>query len=189
VLFTTLRWLTVKDGASLFYTAPTSPSTYSMLRSHLLHRLYTVPPPLHAPTSATDGELPASAAPPSSLGSTRFPFLHRANVHDRDALMVPAGWDSWGKIKVLRDDFEPTRIDKAWEASLTRRKNDGNQQDEIWIEDLWLEVIPDVAQSGGVRFLRDVVTSLMRFSRRIPPWRGQLPKMIKRSWPSNWISC
>ncbi len=117
------------DGATLFYTASTQPQTYTLLRTYLLHRLFTVPPPL-SPTSDT------LAHPPS-----RFPFPHRANVLDRDAVMVPAGWDSWGKIKVLRDSFDPGRVLKAWEASLARAG--GEEGDEEGLEDLWVAVIPD----------------------------------------------
>ena len=38
----------------------------------------------------------------SSMRS-RFPFVHKPNTPDRDRIVVPAGWVSWGKIyeKVL----------------------------------------------------------------------------------------
>lgn len=67
---------------------------------------------------------------------------------DRDAVMVPTGWDSWGKINVLRERFDPSRVGKAWENSLRRQSNqreDGEVEGE-GIEDLWNEIISDTIQ-------------------------------------------
>ncbi|RXK42689.1 hypothetical protein M231_00245 [Tremella mesenterica] len=134
-----LRTLCLAYGAALFYTAPTQPQTYTLLRTYLLHRLYTTPPSLHSPTESN------TPAPIS-----RFPFPHRANVLDRDAVMVPSGWDSWGKINVLREGFDPARVAKAWEVGLnraaevakgeTKEVEDGEEED---VEDLWEGMIPD----------------------------------------------
>jgi len=117
------------DGASLFYTATTQPDTYSTLTQYLLHQLYTTPPPLN----------PTTEGPPSAV-TTRFPFPYRANVLDRDAVRVPAGWDSWGKISVLREGFDPARVGRAWDTSLTRMKDDGAEGEGM--EELWEAAIP-----------------------------------------------
>ncbi|WVQ82872.1 hypothetical protein IAT38_005008 [Cryptococcus sp. DSM 104549] len=138
-----LRTVCLAYGAALFYTAPTQPTTYTLLRSYLLHWLYTTPPPLNPSAS--------SPAPVSTTVSTRFPFNHRANVLDRDAVMVPSGWDSWGKINVLREGFEPARVGKAWEVSLRRAgaagaNGDGGEEveeGEELLEGLWEGMIPD----------------------------------------------
>ena len=129
------------DGAALFYTAPTQPHTYTLLRSYLLHRLYTVPPPLE----------PNNDAPPST---SRFPFPHRANVLDRDAVMVPAGWDSFGKLSVLREGFDAARVSEAWAIALRRaqradasNETDDDQED---IEDLWEAMVPDTERRPKV---------------------------------------
>ena len=45
-----------------------------------------------------------------------FPFNTRPNTLDRDRIVVPAGWDSWGKIGVLRDGFDAQRRGEAKEA-------------------------------------------------------------------------
>ena len=127
------------DGASLFYTAPTQPSTYTVLVQYLLHRLYTTPPPLNPP----DDE-------PSAPSSTRFPFPHRANVLDRDAVLVPAGWDSWGKINVLREGFDTARVNRAWDASLSRLQEDDETDDREGIEDLWEAMIPNTERGPRV---------------------------------------
>lgn len=47
-----------------------------------------------------------------------FPFSHKPNTLDRDRIVVPAGWDSWGKIAVLRDGFEAKIWGDAWEKDL-----------------------------------------------------------------------
>lgn len=122
------------DGAALFYTAPTQPQTYTILRQYLLHRLYTIPPPLHPAENAA----PTPASP--------FPFAQRANVLDRDAVMVPAGWDSYGKINVLRDRFDPARILRAWESSLASIDDTSGVHEVEGIEDVWNEMIPDTSR-------------------------------------------
>lgn len=133
-----LRTVCLAYGAALFYTAPTQPTTYTLLREYLFHRLYTVPPPL-----SSSGDL----GPPLPA---RFPFPHKANSLDRDAIMVPAGWDSWGKITILREPFDPSRVAKAWDVSAARVAsgsgggNGGQDEDDgESIEDLWTTMIPD----------------------------------------------
>ncbi|GFZ44532.1 hypothetical protein JCM24511_02255 [Saitozyma sp. JCM 24511] len=134
-----LRTICLAYGASLFYTAPTQPTTYTLLRSYLLHRLYSIPPPLTSDNSAAQ-----SAPIPTSHASARFPFPHRANVLDRDAVMVPSGWDSWGKINVLREGFDPARVGSALEASLGVLKDGQGVQDAEGLERIWESMIPEV---------------------------------------------
>ncbi|WVF66512.1 hypothetical protein IAT40_001252 [Kwoniella sp. CBS 6097] len=137
-----LRTVCLAYGASLFYTAPTQPTTYILLRTYLLHRLYSLSPPLNAASSNPTSNTQTDAIQHTS--STRFPFPYRASVLDRDAVMVPSGWDSWGKINVLREGFDPARIGKAWAASLSKKsEGDDGQDDEEMLEDIWLGMIPD----------------------------------------------
>ena len=56
-------------------------------------------------------DIPAPARNP-------FKFMHPANALDRDRIVIPAGWDSWGKIKILRDEFEPTRWADSWDKDM-----------------------------------------------------------------------
>jgi dynein light intermediate chain 1 len=73
-------------------------------------------------------------------------------VLDRDAVLVPSGWDSWGKINVLREGFDAARVGKAWEASLERAKEpDGLDNGGEGIEDLWTTMIPIVERGPKVR--------------------------------------
>lgn len=81
--------LTNVDGASLIYTIP---SVASPLQS-LVH---------------------------SSLGIhsllKRQPLKH--NVIDRDKVVVPPNWDSWGKIRVLREGFDVEAVNKGWSVDI-----------------------------------------------------------------------
>ncbi|CZS91790.1 related to dynein light intermediate chain 2 [Rhynchosporium agropyri] len=84
-----LRTVLLKHGASLIYTAP---SVTSPLQT-LVH---------------------------SSLGIhsllKRQPLKH--NVIDRDKVLVPPNWDSWGKIRVLREGFDVEAINKGWSVDI-----------------------------------------------------------------------
>lgn len=95
------------DGASLFYTT-TQPTTLNVLRQYALHALFVPPAP------APDGALDGTAAPVRNP----FPFVTKPNTLDRDRIVVPAGWDSWGKIGVLRDGFDAKAWGEAWERDL-----------------------------------------------------------------------
>ncbi|BGP36246.1 hypothetical protein JCM10449v2_000144 [Rhodotorula kratochvilovae] len=125
----TLRTIALRYGAAVFYTSQTLPASFAKLRQYILHRLFSspsstslAPPPSSAqPTSPSAASRPPSA-PTSALSS--FPFPHRANVVDRDAVLVPAGWDSWGKIRILRERFDCEAVGAGWEADLARRKGD-----------------------------------------------------------------
>ena len=108
-------WLiSVADGASVFYTSQAKPTTFRNLRSYVLHRLFGAP-------ATTAGQQV------SALTSRSFAFGERANVVDRDGVLVPSGWDSWGKIKILRDSFEPSEMSEAWET--TMREHAGAPED------------------------------------------------------------
>ncbi|KAF8592779.1 hypothetical protein K439DRAFT_1610518 [Ramaria rubella] len=109
-----LRTICLKYGAALFYTTQ-QPQTLSPLRQYVLHLLFAPP----APSPSFGSEAPAPARNP-------FPFQHRPNTLDRDRVFVPAGWDSWGKIAVLRDGFDAKGWGEAWEHDLEHDDNDGS---------------------------------------------------------------
>jgi dynein light intermediate chain 1 len=56
----------------------------------------------------------------SSLGIhsllKKQPLKH--NVIDRDKVVIPPNWDSWGKIRVLRDGFDVDRVSNGWSIDL-----------------------------------------------------------------------
>ncbi|CCO28208.1 Cytoplasmic dynein 1 light intermediate chain 1 AltName: Full=Dynein light chain A [Rhizoctonia solani AG-1 IB] len=98
-----LRTVCLKYGAALFYTT-TQPTVLSVLRAYVLHFLFMAP-------FVQPGE---TAIPHKNP----FPFNARPNTLDRDRIVVPAGWDSWGKIGVLRDGFDAQRWGEAWDKDL-----------------------------------------------------------------------
>ncbi|KAF5333538.1 hypothetical protein D9611_002697 [Ephemerocybe angulata] len=99
-----LRTICLKYGASLLYTTPL-PATLQILRQHALHLLFMPP----APAPGLEVQAP---------GRNIFPFTQKPNTLDRDHILVPAGWDSWGKIGVLRDGFDAKSWNEAWERDL-----------------------------------------------------------------------
>ena len=44
--------------------------------------------------------------------------MHKPNTLERDRILVPAGWDSWGKVSVMSDDFDAKMWGEAWERDL-----------------------------------------------------------------------
>ncbi|KAL2262291.1 hypothetical protein VTK26DRAFT_1843 [Humicola hyalothermophila] len=84
-----MRTVLLKHGASLIYTTPSIPSQLPSL--------------IH-----------------SSLGIhsllKKHPLKH--NVIERDKITVPPNWDSWGKIRVLREGFDVERVSNGWSIDL-----------------------------------------------------------------------
>ncbi|KAL2173585.1 dynein light intermediate chain-domain-containing protein [Thermothelomyces heterothallicus CBS 202.75] len=84
-----MRTVLLRHGASLIYTTPSVPSQLPTL--------------IH-----------------SSLGIhsllKKQPLRH--NVIDRDKVVIPPNWDSWGKIRVLRDGFDVDRVSNGWSIDL-----------------------------------------------------------------------
>ena len=68
-----------------------------------------------------------------------FPFSQKPNTLDRDHILVPAGWDSWGKIGVLRDGFDAKLWNEAWERDL---EADGSSN-EPGAKALYSSFVPD----------------------------------------------
>jgi len=84
------------DGASLHYLSPGHHQSHLSLLS-LLSPPNTLQPLLPQPLSTN---------------------LLTPNVVDRDLVFVPSGWDSWGKIRVLRDGFDVQGVSEAWTTDL-----------------------------------------------------------------------
>ena len=79
-----------EDGASLVYTSNTVPNSVPLL-------------------------LRASLGIHSALA--REPLKH--NIVDRDRILIPPNWDSWGKIRVLRDGFDVEGISSSWSEEIS----------------------------------------------------------------------
>ena len=86
-----LRTVLLKHGASLIYTSNSAPNSLPTL--------------IH-----------------SSLG-IQSPLKKQAlkhNVIDRDKILVPPNWDSFGKIRVLREGFDVEKISAGWNEEISR---------------------------------------------------------------------
>ena len=103
------------DGAALFYTTPV-PANLQVLRQYVLHLLFMPPAPSPGMVTSTEVQAPVRKI---------FPFSHKPNTLDRDRIVVPAGWDSWGKIAVLRDGFDAKMWGEAWERDLEADESSG----------------------------------------------------------------
>ncbi|KAL8824891.1 MAG: hypothetical protein Q9191_004744 [Dirinaria sp. TL-2023a] len=77
--------LIISDGASLIYTSISVPNSLPIL--------------IHS-----------SLGIHSLLKKTNL----KHNVIDRDKILIPPSWDSWAKIRVLRDGFDVEGISKGW---------------------------------------------------------------------------
>ncbi|KIK96822.1 hypothetical protein PAXRUDRAFT_825548 [Paxillus rubicundulus Ve08.2h10] len=126
-----LRTICLKYGAALFYTTP-QPSTLQVLRQYTLHLLFA--PPAPSLGMAAGMEAPAPIRNP-------FVFHHRANTLDRDRIVVPAGWDSWGKIGVLREGFEARMWGDAWDTDLNA--NGSETEGANGVKRMYRMLVPD----------------------------------------------
>ncbi|KAI8337215.1 dynein light intermediate chain-domain-containing protein [Chlamydoabsidia padenii] len=88
----TLRTVCMKYGAALFYTSTLHPQTFTHLRQYILHRTM----------SAT----------------SLYSFEEKAQIMDREIVMVPAGWDTWGKIKALQKEFDCQQVVERWDVDM-----------------------------------------------------------------------
>lgn len=123
-----LRTICLKYGASLFYTTPL-PATLQVLRQYVLHLSFMPPAPPPGMASAD------AQAPTRNI----FPFRHKPNTLDRDHVVVPTGWDSWGKIYVLRDGFDAKGWGEAWERDL----EEGQESQDPGAKKLYSLLVPD----------------------------------------------
>ncbi|KAF5877539.1 putative dynein light intermediate chain protein [Botrytis fragariae] len=117
-----LRTILLKHGASLIYTTP---GVISPLQG-LIH---------------------------SSLGIhsllKRQPIRH--NLIDRDKVVVPPNWDSWGKIRVLREGFNVEEVNKGWSLDI---EEDSSSDDSSTHSQPPLPV-PESAVSAYEEVIRD----------------------------------
>lgn len=70
---------------------------------------------------------------------------------DRDRVFVPSGWDSWGKIRVLRDGFDVEGVCEGWSVDLASKLN--------------LDTVTDSQTSGGaLEVYEDTISDPKRVS-------------------------
>jgi len=118
------------DGASLIYTIPSVPSPLQSL--------------IHSSLSI------------SSL-LKRQPVKH--NVIDRDKVVVPPNWDSWGKIRVLREGFDVEAVNKGWSIDIEEEspfptQANGDQTNSKKGESF---ASPPASQDGAIMFYESTI--------------------------------
>jgi dynein light intermediate chain 1 len=73
--------------------------------------------------------------------------------------MVPAGWDSWGKIIVLREGFDPAAMERGWREILERMIGGESQEAGLvggksgvveGLAGMWEGMIPDAERGVKV---------------------------------------
>ncbi|KAJ1982136.1 hypothetical protein H4R34_001815 [Dimargaris verticillata] len=138
-----LRTICLKYGASLFYTSIQRPETYHYVYRYIVHRLTHLNNPATlamalgtanedtnmmmvdddegpSPNHAVGRDHEATASGLTHRKPVAFP--HRAHVVERDVVLVPAGWDSWAKVQILRDGYDCQALFDGWDQDLTARK-------------------------------------------------------------------
>jgi dynein light intermediate chain 1 len=89
-----LRTILLKHGASLVYTMPSSPGSLQTL----IHSILGI----------------------KSLLKQR---QLKHNVTDRDRVLVPPNWDSWAKIRILREGFDVEGVSDKWSIDIDPPRN------------------------------------------------------------------
>jgi dynein light intermediate chain 1 len=86
-----VRTILLKHGGSLIYTMPSAPGSLQPL----VHQALGISSTL----TAKGGEV-------------------TYEVSNRDRTLVPMNWDSWAKIRMMADNFDPELISKAWSLDI-----------------------------------------------------------------------
>lgn len=94
-----LRTVLLKHGAGLIYTMPSQPGQLQPL--------------IHSMLGISSG---LSGAHMTAKDKAERGIKH--NVVDRERVLVPLGWDSWGKIRVLREGFDVEGVSRAWSVEI-----------------------------------------------------------------------
>ena len=84
-----LRCVLLKHGASLVYTATFDPNNVRTL--------------IHTSLS---------------IHSLLKREVARHNIVDRDKVLVPPNWDSWGKIRILKEGFDTEAVSNSWSVEI-----------------------------------------------------------------------
>ena len=87
-----------------------------------------------------------------------FTFNHKANLLDRDRIIVPMGWDSWGKIAVLRDGSDAKGWGEAWDSDLqASHKAENEDSGEPSATQLYARLVPDRGVKVTIPFFKEKI--------------------------------
>ncbi|CAG8547278.1 13685_t:CDS:2 [Acaulospora colombiana] len=101
------------DGAALFYTTTRQPKTFINLRQYILHRL------LGSKASSSDTK-------------SSYAFNIEPTFVERETVLIPAGWDSWIKIKVMGEGFNCEGLLQGWDMDISGRTEVQDGVEEIF---------------------------------------------------------
>ena len=73
------------------------------------------------------------------------------NVIDRDRVLVPPNWDSWGKIRVLREGFDVEGVSSSW--SIEIQDPHGMSVESIFMSDVTNDAYSNGKLEGSVSAL------------------------------------
>ena len=113
-----------------------------------------------------------------------FPFVHKPNTLDRDRIVVPAGWDSWSKISVMRNGFDTKMWGEAWERDL----ESGEQEtSETGAKKAYATLVPDQGSEVNCSPFFTInlhLCSLCHCLHSIIPFQNKpsLPKIMMNIW-------
>lgn len=93
-----LRTVLLKHGAGLIFTMPAAPGDLQPMVHKMLH-------------------LDADRAGNTLAGRRQDKHI-AYNVVDADRVLIPPGWDSWAKIKVLKESFDLEKLSSAWSEAI-----------------------------------------------------------------------
>lgn len=97
-----LRTVLLKHGAALMYTMPSATSLTNAQLQTLIHSCLGIT---------------------NLLGKDRGGGTVKHNVVDRERVLVPVGWDSWGKIRILREGFDVEGVSRQWGEDIEKTDN------------------------------------------------------------------
>lgn len=67
----------------------------------------------------------------------------KPNVVDRDKIVVPPNWDSWGKIRILRDAFDAETISERWSIDIHAQPDSKLDYNSSEVEDSAVRMFED----------------------------------------------
>jgi dynein light intermediate chain 1 len=98
----------------------------------------------------------------SSLGiqSLLKKEIAKHNVIDRDKILVPPNWDSWGKIRILGEGFNPEAVGNTWSSEIQQDPEETIDYDTAAVEDtsavaVYEAVLQDSAREQSYKPLVD----------------------------------
>lgn len=82
---------------------------------------------INSPSTSSSTTTTSSSTSSSTNPRSHPPLKH--NVIERDKVVVPPHWDSWGKIRVLREGFDVEGINRGWSIDVDPANNRNHTTD------------------------------------------------------------